>query len=213
MMPDGSLYLLGSIQANGFSNGNLDLFVMQLTLAGETKFVEYIGAGNIETPGDIVYNFLVEKAYVFGYTESSAFKSQGGSDWFVFMLDKYGRNQCTNLGINNVTTSLAFKSASLTFRKITPTLNTVGSPSSSTITTLGTLQSIIPTSNTFCPNFAPVLPEEAILNTTVIENTYMTYVLPKFCDDQTADLTYTLKKASGGTLDSWMIWDGISRTV
>lgn len=41
----------------------------------------------------------------------------------------------------------------------------------------------------------------------------MTYVLPTFCDDQTAPLTYTLTQASGAALDSWMIWDGTVQTL
>ena len=41
----------------------------------------------------------------------------------------------------------------------------------------------------------------------------MTYTLPKYCDDQAADLTYTLTKGTGSQTDSWMIWDGTTRNL
>jgi hypothetical protein len=103
----------------------------------------------------------------------------------VFAIDKYGRNQCTALNINNITTSLTYKDSSLRPRSETSsvTLKTISATSSASITSVGTIQSLAATKKTFCTKFSPVIDEEGINDTTVISNTYMSYVLPPYCDD------------------------------
>ena len=49
----------------------------------------------------------------------------------------------------------------------------------------------------YCQKYAPIAPEEALAGVTVIENTYMKYTAPKFCDDQQESLTYSLSKPNG----------------
>lgn len=56
VLSDGSVFSIGQISANGFTNGNSDILITGLTKDGTTKYVEYMGATIIETAGDIVYN-------------------------------------------------------------------------------------------------------------------------------------------------------------
>ncbi len=81
------------------------------------------------------------------------------------------------------------------------------------ITNVGITQTLSIVRKNFCSLFGPIVPEEGLADTSVIENTYMTYSLPAFCDDQTENLTYTLTKSDGTALYSWIIWDGITRTL
>lgn len=48
IMPDGTIWALGQVSANGISNGNIDLLIMSLTSKGETRFVENMGGSIIE---------------------------------------------------------------------------------------------------------------------------------------------------------------------
>lgn len=66
---------------------------------------------------------------------------------------------------------------------------------------------------TFCQNFGPIPPIQALHNITVIENTQMFYQAPEFCDDQSEDLNYVLTKGDGTGLDQWMIWDKTERIM
>jgi hypothetical protein len=104
---------LGQISANGFTNGNNDLLLMSLTLSGDTRFVEYMGASIIENPGGILYNQKNDRINIFANTNSISFKNQGGLDWFVMQVDKRGRNQCSSLNIVNLTDTLKFKSSTV----------------------------------------------------------------------------------------------------
>jgi hypothetical protein len=84
--------VLGTISANGFSNGNNDILMMNLNSKGETQFVENMGASISETPGAIVWNKVTSTFTALINTNSITFKDQGGSDWMVYQFDKYGRN-------------------------------------------------------------------------------------------------------------------------
>ena len=66
---------------------------------------------------------------------------------------------------------------------------------------------------TFCQNFAPIPPTEALHNITVIENTQMFYQAPEFCDDQSEDLKHVLTKRDGTGLDQWIMWDKTERIM
>eukprot|EP00347_Sterkiella_histriomuscorum_P002714 403367090 len=215
VLTDGSFFLMGQISANGFTNGNNDVLVASMTKDGKTNFVEYMGSTISETPGDIVYNSVSKQVNAFINSNSVSFKNQGGSDWMVFVLDPKGRNQCTALNIVNSTTTLLFKDSTARFRSMTSavTLKNVVTPTSGTITNVGVIQTLNAVKQTFCQKFGPIINEEGINDTTVIENTYMTYVVPTYCDDQTAALTYTLTKSTGSAVDSWMIWDGTVQTL
>jgi hypothetical protein len=85
--------------------------------------------------------------------------------------------------------------------------------SSGSITNTAALQATSQSKKNFCTKFNPVVNEEGLADTTVIENTYMYYTLPAYCDDQTEALTYTIFKSTGSAVDSWMIWDGTTRTL
>jgi hypothetical protein len=84
VLSDGTIWALGQISANGFSNGNSDLLIMSLGINGETKFVENMGGSIIENPAGIVYSSVTEKINVFANTNSMSFKNQGGLDWLMF---------------------------------------------------------------------------------------------------------------------------------
>jgi hypothetical protein len=81
---DGNIFALGQISANGITNGNNDLFIMSLTLTGETRFVENLGSSIMENPGGMIFNEKNNKINVFANTNSISFKNQGGLDWFIF---------------------------------------------------------------------------------------------------------------------------------
>lgn len=54
---DGIIYMMGSISANGFTNGNSDILLAGLKLiGGDTVFVENLGSNIIETPGGLVWD-------------------------------------------------------------------------------------------------------------------------------------------------------------
>lgn len=111
--PDGSIFALGQISANGFTNGNNDLLLMSLSVAsGQTRFVQNLGASIADNPGGIIYNSINEKVNIFGNTNSIAFKNQGGLDWFILQIDKRGRNQCTAINLVNQTDILKFRASS-----------------------------------------------------------------------------------------------------
>jgi len=82
VMPDGSLYLLGQIQANGFTNGGTDLLIAQLSLSGDQVLLEYLGSSMNEEPVSLV--FSGQRATVLANTNSVGLKNQGGMDWLVF---------------------------------------------------------------------------------------------------------------------------------
>ena len=90
--PDGTVLVAGSISANGYTNGNNDIFIMSLSANGSTNFIEYMGASISETPGAVVWNNTGKTYTVLINTNSLTFKDQGGTDWMVFLLDKKGRN-------------------------------------------------------------------------------------------------------------------------
>lgn len=82
--PEGIVYILGQISANGFTNGNSDLLLAGLNLnSGDTSFVENLGSNIIETPGGIVWNTIQARLDVLANTNSVAFKNNGGLDWMV----------------------------------------------------------------------------------------------------------------------------------
>jgi hypothetical protein len=67
---------------------------------GEFNFVEQIGGTNDEYFSTIVFNSEAsDRFFIFGYSKSSPFNEQGSSDWVVIMMDKYGSNQCEELGL------------------------------------------------------------------------------------------------------------------
>jgi len=84
-----------------------------------------------------------------------------------------------------VTETLTFSDSTARFRQITDlvTLNDIATVTTGTITSVGIIQTLNPSIRTFCTAFSPVVNEEGIADTTVVENTYMYYVLPPFCDD------------------------------
>lgn len=53
---DGSVWLMGQISANSYTNGNNDILIASLTKDGKTNIVEYMGSTISETPGDLVWN-------------------------------------------------------------------------------------------------------------------------------------------------------------
>ncbi len=54
---EGTIFVLGQISANGFTNGNADILIGALNWQfGDTKFVEYMGSNILETPGAMIYN-------------------------------------------------------------------------------------------------------------------------------------------------------------
>lgn len=75
VLSDGSLYLMGSISANGYTNGNSDILLASMSKDGTTKFVEYMGSTIIETPGDIIYNTVGKEVNAFISTNSISFKN------------------------------------------------------------------------------------------------------------------------------------------
>ena len=74
-MPDGTIWALGSISANGFSNGNTDVLIMSLTSQGETILVENMGGSIIDSPAGIVYSDVSDKLNVFANTNTISFKN------------------------------------------------------------------------------------------------------------------------------------------
>ena len=72
---EGNIFGMGSISATGFSNGNLDLLVFSLDMAGNTRFVENIGSTMAENPGGLVYSEKSEKLAVFGTTNQIGFSN------------------------------------------------------------------------------------------------------------------------------------------
>ena len=74
-MPDGTIWALGQIQANGFTNGNWDMLVMQVDLNGNTQVVENIGSTIIDMPAGMVYSQANDKMNLFGNTNSISFKN------------------------------------------------------------------------------------------------------------------------------------------
>ena len=95
---------IGSIKATGYSNGNDDIFIMSLNANGSSNFIEFMGASISEVPGAVVWNNSGKAYTVMINTNSIAFKNQGGSDWMLFLLDKKGRNQCSQLGLTDMST-------------------------------------------------------------------------------------------------------------
>jgi hypothetical protein len=144
---------------------------------------------------------------VFANTNSVAFKNNGGLDWMVFQLDKRGRNQCTGLGITNLTSTLQFKKSTAVFsaKKTGLSMTAVSDTGITDITSEGSFDDVkvqrAVTNSDFCTKFNPIAPEEALAGITVIENTYMTYTAPRFCDTQTTELSYTLAKSNGASVD------------
>jgi hypothetical protein len=47
---------MGTISANGYTNGNNDIFLAQLNSTGSTIFVSYMGGTISETPGYLTWN-------------------------------------------------------------------------------------------------------------------------------------------------------------
>lgn len=168
VLTDGSFFVMGQISAISYSNGNSDIFMSYSLLDGTTKWVEYMGSAFVETPGMIVYNKAASEAHAFIQTNSVSYGNKGGSDWMLFALDKFGRNQCTALGINNITTALLYKDS--TARPISKTalvtLKTVAAPLSSSITNTGVIQSMAIAKSSFCQKFGCVPNEEGIADTT-----------------------------------------------
>ena len=72
--PDGTVLVTGTINANGYTNGNNDIFLMSLSPTGTTNFVEYMGASISETPGAVVWNNSAQTYTVLINTNSLAFK-------------------------------------------------------------------------------------------------------------------------------------------
>ena len=75
VLADGSVYLMGQISANGFSNGNSDILIAGLTKDGVTKYVEYMGGTIIETPGDIIYNTVGKQLNAFVNSNSISYSN------------------------------------------------------------------------------------------------------------------------------------------
>jgi hypothetical protein len=75
VLQDGTIFALGQISANGFTNGNLDLLLMSLTIEGDTKFIENIGGSIVDSPGGMIYSSTTQKATIFGNTNSLSFKN------------------------------------------------------------------------------------------------------------------------------------------
>lgn len=63
----------------------------------------------------MVWSVPKQRATIFASTNSISFKNQGGMDFLVLQLDKKGRNQCMQLNIKNVTSTLKFKSSTAKF--------------------------------------------------------------------------------------------------
>jgi hypothetical protein len=92
ILPDGTIWALGQIQANGFTNGNNDVLLMSLGVDGTTRFVQNMGASMSDLPAGMVYSQTNDKMNIFANTNSIFFMNQGGFDWLFFQLDKKGRN-------------------------------------------------------------------------------------------------------------------------
>jgi hypothetical protein len=75
VLQDGTIFALGQISANGFTNGNLDLLLMSLTIEGDTRFIENIGGSIADSPGGMIYSSTTQKATIFGNTNSLSFKN------------------------------------------------------------------------------------------------------------------------------------------
>ena len=119
------------------------------------------------------------------------------------------------MNINNITTKLNWTDSTARFRDETNivVLYDIAAVSSSSITNVGIAQTLSTLMHNFCTEFVPILPQQGLSDTTVVENTYMTYSLPAYCDSTDNNLTYTLTFANGSAIPSWIIWDGASRTL
>jgi len=75
IMPDGNIWALGLISANGFTNGNSDVLIMSLTQRGETRFVQNAGGTIVENPAGLVYSSISDRINIFANTNSISFKN------------------------------------------------------------------------------------------------------------------------------------------
>lgn len=99
----------GDPYGTGFSllNGVGSAFIWSTYADGTTNFLETIETSS----GTFMLNSIEfnedfeNKFFVLGFTDVSNYAIYGGSDWVFFSMDKLGRNQCSELGIKNITST------------------------------------------------------------------------------------------------------------
>jgi hypothetical protein len=171
-MPTGNIWAIGNIRDVALIKGEIDLLVTQLDLNGNTLTIETIGSTVEDQPGATVYLASSNSLLVLGMSKSLIYKSQGDFDFWAFLLDYKGRNQCFNLFINDVSTKLVYDSSSISFKTISSTsfvdlsttaftalMTTNADSKFGTIFTTATLPNF---EKTFCTNLYPIVGEEAI---------------------------------------------------
>ena len=75
ILKDGSVFALGQIKANGYTNGDTDMLLMKLDINGNTLAVEYLGGTSGEQGEALVWNGVAGKVAVFASTKSTSYKN------------------------------------------------------------------------------------------------------------------------------------------
>lgn len=201
-----SIYIIGYTDATEITFGSNDILMIKASAStGNTEFVVHLG-GDIQDYGRTMYVQSNGKYLISGETTSSSLSAASTIDILLLEIDSEGRNQCSLLEREDVTTTLSsssFSTSTYTFTSYSPSS---GSISDSVRTASGDSLSDSSTSFTdICSNYYPVISEEGLTDPQyAYEDNTFSSTLPEFCDSTGSTLTYSLTKADGSTLPSWM---------